>query len=58
MKFQMMPAPTKEMAIGRKMNDFATFSKLLRSASTAISRPKTTEKVLPKMIHIRLLRND
>ena len=40
--FQMTPAPTIEIAIGMKIIDLANFSKRLRSASTAISKPKIT----------------
>ena len=40
MNRQITLEPTKEIAIGIKMMALATVSKLLRSASTAISRPR------------------
>ena len=46
MKFQITPAPTNEIAIGRNISDLAIFSHRLRSANVATSRPKITENVL------------
>ena len=56
MKFQITPAPTMEIAIGKKINDLAIFSKRLRSANTATNKPKTIAREAPKIIHKRLLR--
>ena len=47
----MTPAPTKEIAIGRKINPLASVSKRLRSASTATNKPNDTVKVVPISIH-------
>ena len=56
MKRQMMPAPMKEIAIGRKINDFAAFSALARSASTATARPIAVASVTTTMTHQMLLK--
>ena len=40
MNFQMMPAPTKEIAVGRKMSALARFSLRMPSAKRAMRRPK------------------
>ena len=55
MKRQMMPAPTNEMAIGRKISDLAMFSPLARSASTATARPSDVASNVTTMTHQRLL---
>ena len=44
MNFQMMPAPTNEMAVGRKMSAFASDSPLIPSAKRAMTRPTAVEK--------------
>ena len=55
MKRQMIPAPTNEMAIGRKISDLATFSPFERSASTATASPNDVERAVTTMTHHRLL---
>src|SRR5687767_15963005 len=51
----MTPAPTNEMAIGRKISDLAMFSPLARSASTATARPSAVDSNVTVMTHHRLL---
>ena len=57
MNFQIVPAPTNEMAIGMKMIDLASFSPLgdSLSASVAMTRPMTTVTAGTIAIHSRLL---
>ena len=57
-KPQMTPAPTKEIAIGMKMRDFASGSYFTRSASRAISTPSTTVPETMSRIHLMLLPYD
>ena len=54
MNFQMIPAPTKEIAIGRKMRLFAADSNLTRSARTAAIKPKPVDNKVTTMTHQRL----
>ncbi len=56
----MAEAPTNEIAIGRKMKLFATFSPwvLSRSPRTATMTPKTTVTAGTTAIHRTLLRID
>ena len=56
MKRQMIPAPTNEIAIGRKIRDLATFSPLDRSASTATPRPSAVDREVTTTTHQRLLK--
>src|SRR5690606_17918524 len=59
MNCQIVPAPTKLMAIGRKMVDLAIFSEagLSRSARTATASPITTVAAGTIMIHCRVFHN-
>ncbi len=56
MNRQMIPAPTKEMAIGRKISDLAMFSPFDRSASTATPSPRAVDSVVTTMTHQMLLK--
>ena len=56
MKRQMIPAPTNEIAIGRKISDLAMFSPLARSASTATASPSAVDSVVTTMTHQMLLK--
>ena len=52
----MMPAPTNEIAIGRKISVFAKRSSLDRSASTATASPKPVDNVVPRISQMTLFR--
>ena len=54
MNFHIIPAPTKEIAIGRKIRLLAADSNLIRSAKTAANRPKPVEKLVTTITHHRL----
>ena len=54
MKRQMIPAPTNEIAIGRKMRLLANDSRLVRSAITAASRPSAVDRNVTATTHHRL----
>ena len=54
MNFHMIPAPTKEIAIGRKIRLLAADSNRIRSAKTAANRPKPVEKLVTTITHHKL----
>ena len=54
MNFQIIPAPTKEIAIGKKIKLFAADSNLTRSARTAATKPKPVDNKVTTMTHQRL----
>ncbi len=51
----MMPAPTKEIAIGMKIRDFEIDSRRMRSRSRASMSPMPVEKSGAMMIHAIVL---
>ena len=55
MKRQMIPAPTNEMAMGRKMRLLATDSPRTPSASTAAASPSAVDSPVTTTTHHRLL---
>ena len=55
MSVQITPAPTNEIASGRKISDLATFSPLARSDSTATASPNAVDRIVTTMTHHRLL---
>lgn len=52
----MMPAPTIEMAIGRKIRVLANFSNRVRSTRNAYTRPTIVETSGTRMTQSRVLR--
>src|SRR4051795_4513493 len=51
---QMMPAPAREMAVGRKINALAAFSFFMPSAKRATASAKTVVARVPRMTHVML----
>ena len=58
MNFQITAAPTKEIAIGMKISDFAMLPHQIRSVSAAAIRPKTVESAGTNKSHRKLLKID
>lgn len=52
----MTEAPTKEIAMGMKISDFAMLPQEMRSVSCAARRPKAVETAGTTISHSRLLR--
>ena len=57
MNFQITPAATNDIAIGRKTNALATLSYLTRSVSTATIRPSVNDQRLKTTSQMRLFRS-
>ena len=57
MNFQMIDAPTSEMAIGRKTRILAAFSNRVRSTRTAYTRPISVATIGTVITQIAVLRS-